>query len=548
MKKHSAVIAKIKNNLERLFFPLVFALIFIRYCYYGFSYFYQLDDYIQYHNLTAGTQSIWALLTSLGLLGNRPLAWMADLFVWSHLFPVMIFGVAVISALFAASACLFRHVFSRHFGTSPIFLFVYTLLPLGFEGTYWMSAATRIVVGLFFAAAALDAFDRWCDSGRIRLLILFFFCQLLACGFYEQVLIFSVTAILLFSGIHLKKHRLRALFGLLSLVNAGLAFLFEQFFSHNSVFSGRGTLAVMRDTSYWTTVFPGVLRQMKSAFLGGGFYTLFKGFARGVTLMLSDFNGWYALGLVLLVAVVFFTVKFSDNRTSRPKLALLAGLILAVAPVTIFFVLADGWFSLRGTVTSFCGVALFADTQFLCLVGRLGNRRLIAATLAALFVFACCVASVSELHDYRQTTLQDTAFTSRLSAALRADKLMKKDLRVGIINLNASYLNDQNYFYHEHIHGVTESGWALHGALESISGYYIPDLEPLPENPMAAPWDGDTKRLDTFDALYYDDGVTLERVTAVRRPDGQFDVFSAAGEQLGYTVVADGYTTFIETR
>ena len=42
-------------------------------------------------------------------------------------------------------------------------------------------------------------------------------------------------------------------------------------------------------------------------------------------------------------------------------LALLTGVLLAVAPVTPFFDLGNPWFSLRGTVTSFAGIALMAD-------------------------------------------------------------------------------------------------------------------------------------------------------------------------------------------
>ncbi len=42
--------------------------------------------------------------------------------------------------------------------------------------------------------------------------------------------------------------------------------------------------------------------------------------------------------------------------------------------------------------------------------------------------------------------------------------------RVALLGVMPNYLPDQNYYYHEHIHGVTESDWALSGALYAYSG------------------------------------------------------------------------------
>jgi uncharacterized membrane protein YfcA len=61
---------------------------------------------------------------------------------------------------------MLKWVWSRYFGIGYVFLIVYTLLPLGFEGIYWMSAASRIVVGMFFASAALVFFEKWCTAGK----------------------------------------------------------------------------------------------------------------------------------------------------------------------------------------------------------------------------------------------------------------------------------------------------------------------------------------------------------------------------------------------
>ncbi|SHH85956.1 hypothetical protein SAMN02745823_01230 [Sporobacter termitidis DSM 10068] len=530
-----------KPGRDKLIFLLIFSFVLIRFCYYGFHYNYQLDDYIQYHNYTVGTQNPLKLMTSLGLWGNRPLAWLADLLVWSRFFPVMILGAAPVSALFAASACLFRWVFARHFGTSYLFCAVYALLPLGFEGTYWMSAATRIVAGLFFTALTLYEFEKWCESGKVLRLVLFIVCQLLSCGFYEQVLILSVVAVLLLAALNLKPNRRRALCGLAAIVNAGIYFVFVAYFSHNTIFSGRGDLIRPTSGYYWHTVFPDVLRQVKHAFLGGGYYTLVKGLGRGVQLLLADLNFLYIAVLLVLAVLLFLFMKASKSQAKNPVTGLIAGLLLTLAPVSIFFLLANSWLSLRGTVASFCGLALIADILFTLLFGRRKAFHLISAGAAAVFAVVCCVASVSELHDYRETTRQDLQFVQLLDDALTSDGLMRKELRVGILNLEATYLEDQNYYYHEHIHGVTESGWSLHGALESTAGYFIPDLETLPQKPMYAPWDSGAKQLNSFSALYLYSGGGLIRVAAIPAGAGRYDIFTADGRLAGHAWEEDRY-------
>ena len=78
---------------------LLYSLVFIRYVYYGFRYFYQLDDYIQYHNYTYFYDDLWNFVAEMGMLSSRPAAGPADVFVWSRFFPCMIVAVAVLAAV-----------------------------------------------------------------------------------------------------------------------------------------------------------------------------------------------------------------------------------------------------------------------------------------------------------------------------------------------------------------------------------------------------------------------------------------------------------------
>ena len=121
---------------------VIFLLLVARACAFGWQYWPQLDDYIQYHNYAAGF-TFAKLQETVGVLASRPLAGMADYFVWSPLFDRMILGVVAISALYAVSAVLMKGLLQRYFQVGPFFLVIMTLMPLGVEGTYWMWLSKR---------------------------------------------------------------------------------------------------------------------------------------------------------------------------------------------------------------------------------------------------------------------------------------------------------------------------------------------------------------------------------------------------------------------
>ena len=129
---------------------VLFALVMARFCAFGMEYYHQLDDYIQYHNYPS-SGDFMALQRATGLLASRPLAGIADFFVWGPMFDHMIWGVALISVMYVAAVLVIWNILGRYFRVSPVLPVIMALLPLGIEGTYWMSASTRVVVGILFA-------------------------------------------------------------------------------------------------------------------------------------------------------------------------------------------------------------------------------------------------------------------------------------------------------------------------------------------------------------------------------------------------------------
>ncbi len=535
----------LKYQTSLLFFT-TFAAIFLRFVYYGFKYYPQIDDYIQYHNYATSIDK-WRLVTEQGLLSARPLAGLADVFFWSELYSVMIVGVLFISLMFAASAVILYKLWNRYFGTGVMFIVLYSLLPLGFEGTYWMSASTRIVCGLFFSSLAGWLLDYFLRGGRLFIVPVWSLCQLVSFCFYEQTLVFSLALTIVIIMLNWRAMRreperegrkLRLLWGLLSLVNAAVYFIFTSSFARG-VFASRMKL-ILPDNDYYFKVFlPDITGQVSDAFIKGGFYTFFKGFKRGAQIIFTDLTqSWSVYVYILCVAsvsiIIYLQARRGDRATyngRRALCAVLCGIFLTVMPIMPFFVISNPWFSLRATVSSLPGIALAADA----LLRFITKNRTAAA--AAVLTAMCCVASVSELHDYRETYFYDQKAASAIYNELSRAGIDKKS-RTGILSLNASYLDDQNFYYHEHIHGATHSGWALYGAVSATAydagdNTVRGDIVPLAtdgENFYAA-WNRETKNLGGFDVLYYwDDKIgRLLPLRAERSDNGEYTLYFADG-------------------
>ena len=535
---------------DRLVVLALFLLLMARACAFGVRYWPQLDDYIQYHNYPS-SGSFWALQQATGLLASRPLAGLADYFIWGQMFPWMIVGVALISLMLALSAVLLRRQLGRYFTVGPLFLVIVTLLPLGVEGTYWMSASTRIVCGLLLAVLAAGAFLKWMDTGRWTWALAYVLLQPLPLGLYEQSGILAVTLVVgygILEVIRSRKRLARAALSLWSLPAMMLYYLLMAgLFASDGVYGSRAEIILPVVPYWWGTFLWQVLGQMKQVFGAGMFYTLVKGFVRGVRLIVSGKLLLWALVVAALCVLLWRLLRREGHSNAgggeklSPWLAVVAGVLLFLAPISIFFVLGNPWFSFRGAVTSFVGLALLCDTAVTALWSRLPGRQHGPAVLAAAAALVFCVAGASEIGDYRDTWENDQRVAAAVLETMEEEfpvsgPAEQYSQRVGVLNVEASYLPNQNYFYHEHIPGCTESAWAFQGLLGCAGdGRPLPSVTPLPSWPVYRAWNAETSRPETFDVLYYYNGASLERVTLKPSALGEHDflVYGESGGILG---------------
>ena len=524
---------------------LLSLLLITRACAWGVQYWPQLDDYIQLHNIPTA-ESFWGLQETMGILGARPLAGMADYYFWGPMFGFLIVGVGLISMMYAACAVLLRRQLGRYFPVGPVFLAVFALLPLGVEGTYWMSASTRVVCGLFFAVLAAQTFLRWMDTGRWYWAVLYLILQLLPMGFYEQAGIFSVTltvGLAILEVIRSRGRLPRALVSLWGLPALKIYFMVTGLFSDGSMFSSRSEL-IFPNEPYWRNVFlPQVLEQFREVFVEGNFYTLAKGFVRGVRSVLAGPLLPGLLAAAVLCVLLWLALSRPEPRKAEGEgekplslwLEAVAGILLTVGPLTVFLVVGNPWFSFRGAVSAFGGLALLADLLVTAVWRRLPGFQRGPAALCALCALVFWVAGASEVGDYKATYENDQQVAAQVLDVLESEISDPDGLRVGVLNVEPSYLPNQNYYYHEHIHGCTESAWAFQGLLTCLGDGVAWDVTPLPAAPVYYLWNQATSRPETFDVLYlYDhEQGSVERVTLEQTGEHDFLVLDGAGEPVG---------------
>lgn len=523
-------------------FGALFALMLLRCCAFGFSYYPQLDDYIQYHNYL-NWESFSLLCETVGLLASRPLAGIADYFFWGRFFSCMIIGVAIICAMYTFCTLQLQTLLRRYVPVGPLFPVVMCLFPLGMEGLYWMSASTRIVSGLFFGCLAAMAFAQWLDTGRWYWALLYLPLQILPFGFYEQSAVLSMTIVLGMALLEVLRRPRRAILALWALAAMVLYFGLLKQFSGSGVYASRTEFVLPTSSYYWETFLPEVLGQLKAAYISGGLLTCCKGLLRGLKLVFAPALLLW-LAAVLVCVGLYIRVEASSPAQSASKwnrlLALLMGFLLFLAPITPFFLLANPWFSLRGTVTSFAGLALIIDTVGLTLFDRSKTGRKVYAGLSGLAAVLCVIACVSEIKDYRDTYLHDQHVASVLLEELEG---LPRSTRVGVLNLPATALEDQNFHYHEHIVGCTESDWALSGLLTCQGGEEHPSVIPLPTPILYKAWNCQSRRAEQFDLMYYYEDGTLRPVTLDQIGEHEFMVYDQSGllghiwedeKQIGY--------------
>lgn len=492
LKKSSAFLCRVGE--ERIEYFVAFLLLLAKNGLYAFRYYPLLDDYIQFGVYPIFEHPLQDVFFGLETYRTRPIASFLDFSFWGQMWAFMGVAFFILTVLH-----LFCYIFTKKalincgIRTGKLFMILFLLCPLSSEATYFISASTRIIAGLFLASLALYFFSR--QRGRFDYIFYLLF-GILSCGFYEQVIVYLLvfSAVLLFFQ---KRYHL-VVFPVVTGILAAAYYVVNL----NSKTMRGGLSGSLQETA------ASIFRQIGEIFGKVNWDLLKNGFVHGCKVLLAHPLFFVFL---LLSVVLFYFMKCNSNGYAKKKAFL--GIVLALTSFLPFFVLSEAWISLRVVYIAIIGAAFLFD-------GILKNKNLLCAVLCFMFL----VIGVSEIDQYRQMYETDQTLLSPLSELVED----KKTYVFGAQN----FFVRQSSYYHEHIASVFESSWALTGAIRQKKGnprhHYL--------YPVVNQQNIDFQ--EEYDMVGIIDSAHVEKLTW-QMQDDKIILFSEHGELYG--IIENGY-------
>lgn len=419
----------------------------------GVTYYPVLDDYIQYGGYPL-YDSLSHVYLNIGTIATRPAASLLDPAWWGQMYPHLWVTLLCISALFFMGTKLLCTSLERiDIHVTPFLYAILLLCPLGFEGTYWISASSRICVGIFFAALSLWLLIKFIDT-KVRTYFPFYaLCTLLSYGFYESVMVLSALLQLIFILRLVRENKKRALY-LITPVVLGVLMLVYYKLAQN--IGAMGSRASGFDFANLFSNAAELISQFFEIMVAGGGLTVVMGTAWGIKLLISSVWGIGIFALIILIAIAcgYFGAKqsfFADWRICLP-----AGLALTILPLIPNALSSPVWLTYRSVVVCFIGLAIISA----CIIKKLLNKSVVRGIAIFLMVLVFSFANVNELDTYRRVWETDDALVTEICQQIDTDK-------EAIVVLTEEVIVPQVSYYKDHVKSVFDSDWALTGAVRA---------------------------------------------------------------------------------
>ncbi len=441
---------------------LFFVALMLKYLLYGFSYFPVLDDFIQYggYPLYGDLGYVWF---GIGTMSSRPLASLLDPLLWGSFWGAMGVSLFLITTLHFSAVCFLERTLDRHgLAVSPLFWIIALFLPIGSEGAYWISASSRLVVGLFFAAGSLYFLSCALSEKKVKFTVWFIVFHLLSYGFYEAVAVFS------FLGATIILYRHRKSLGRRSWFCAVPVLCLISMFLYTVLAANIGAMGSRAGGFGFSNLFGKIgesVYQLGRIFTKGVWKSTISGFFSGLKVLGAE-GIWGAIVFLLILSVSFLLVRWGRTKRSKKGLPwglLVVGGLLFFAPIAPNVLVETAWFPYRSIFISIIGLALLADT----LVSRIPVKPYVKYIAYAAVLFVCLVSNVNEYNTYKRVSEYDVRMAQNI--AERLDSRVLSGERDAIVIIETPTEIAQVDFYKDHVKSVLEQDWSLTGAVRAVT-------------------------------------------------------------------------------
>lgn len=454
-----------KGKTRNIFLDIAFAAaLFLKVFGAGFSYFCILDDHIQYGCYPLA-EKLSNVLFGIGTASNRPLAALFDPLVWGAFFENMAIALLIITILHFLSAKLFdKCLVACDISITPIFYAVYLLLPLGFEGTYWISASSRIVVGLFFTALAVWLLIQYIHAKKWYLLTFYILCSLASFGFYESVSVLSglMQGLIILHFTYKKKAKKLLYLLVVPALSVAALLLYYRLFSTVGVMGNRVSQFSFDQMGARTKEF---FLQFGHIFSIELYRTTILGFIDGAKHLLQNgITGYLVLCLILIISLfcAYFSTKCTISSPKAPY-CIIAGLLLIFLPLLPNLLVTEVWLTYRSIVVCLLGFCVLLAPLFSMLL----RKRKIAAVTVFLVTTLFLTACINEVNTYQTVGKADKKMATDVVNHL--DDQVLAGNKETILVLEKEVVVPQTAYYKDHVKSVFYTDWSLTGAVRAIS-------------------------------------------------------------------------------
>ena len=500
----------------RNFYIILFAAMLVKNFPFGFRYFLYSDDYNAYGVYSLWNENLWHnVIVPFNIYGYRPLAGIVDVYIISRLWENLQFVLLAIVIMHFATIYLLDALFKKSniiWGRAAAVFFGF--YPTLTESAYWISASSRIVPAAFFGVAAVFAMLKFVyKEGRHWLwFTAAVICGLLAQGFYEQGIVFTLVLSVGILITHRKavKHKILFAWPFINLAVIG---------THYYIFRDVGWFGVRAQTAEYSLFrqISTVTDRIITTFIEEQRPTLTNSLRWGIAQLFTEHLPLAllvtAFTLLLALFIAFdkspevgfkFKVKTKnpDGATEaadeadetegqteikreteaetemvgivtdkKTAYSLLTAFVLTVCTFAVFFVLADSWIWVRNFFYAVIGLSMFAEIASRCI--RVSKHRILGlgvkmtAAFIVTFIFFC--GFILETDSLRLVEKYDNIIVSNLIAEVERLGLEDADAdTIWFFGLRWTYAPKIN----PRIASQIRLDWAIHGHYSALSRRY----------------------------------------------------------------------------
>jgi type IV secretory pathway VirB3-like protein len=451
----------------------------IRYAFSGARYFPVMDDNNMYGVFSYS--SPFEVLDYGKMYTTRPMAALFDAFVFSRLWKNMFILLLIMIILHFICCILLWKIFDlNNFKIGYISVMVFGLLPIGSEATYWISASSRIVVGLFFALLSMYFLMLYIGNSRdagqgFKYIVFFFLANLISLGFYEQIIVVSFCGCIILLSLNFKQVRNKLVF-FIPVINLAIILAYYKYFSGTGNMAARGQLVQEKYFEHIRKVFWKIREQLQF----NQVHMYKQGLFRGIDLILEN-RAFIFLIIAAAVSVLMAYLCTKEKYETNVKvnvIKLITGILLIYIPFAPFFLLDSVLIAYRNAFLSVIGIGLAAEAVA-NLISRGRLLVLLRGIVTGVLVLFFILINAAVINDYRIVHETDRRIISEfLSNLNKLENGFSKDSIILIFDTRNKYID----FIGQKIGNCNSNDWGFMGALQAKTGevpvrYVIPVAE-----------------------------------------------------------------------